>query len=120
MVMAGLDVFDNFIKDYFRARPWMLEADGSFKISSLDMDPDNPAEWEGEAMTSDDRPPEPVLHEGPRTPEEYFRNGRAWLDAAEDMDMTEGKVDAATLAMMAMASAFLGICAQFIQEQGDD
>ena len=90
----------------------MLEADGSFKISSLDMDPDNPADWGGVAMTSNDQKL--------KTPAEYFRNGRAWLDAAEDMDMTEGKVDAATLAMMAMASAFLGICAQFIQEQGDD
>jgi hypothetical protein len=63
-----------------------------------------------ESMTSDDQ--------GPKTPEEYFRNGRAWLDAAEDM--AEGKVDAATLAMLAMASALLGICAQFIREQGDD
>ena len=52
-----------------------------------------------------------------KTPEQYFQNGRAWLDAAEDM--AEGKVDAATLAMLAMASAFLGICAQFIQEQED-
>ena len=63
---------------------------------------------------------ESMTSEGPKTPEEYFRNGRAWLDAAEDMDMTEGKIDAATLAMMAMASAFLGICAQFIREQDTD
>jgi hypothetical protein len=62
------------------------------------------------SMTSDDQEP--------KTPEQYFRNGRAWLDAAEDM--AEGKVDAATLAMLAMASAFLGICAQFIQEQQTD
>ena len=110
MVMAGLDVFDDFIKDYFRARPWMLEADGSFKVSSLDMDPDNPAEWGGGAMTSDDR--------GSKTPEQYFQIGRVWLDAAEDM--AEGNQDAATLAILSMASALLGICAQFIREQGDD
>ena len=108
--MAGLDVFDNFIKDYFRARPWMLEADGSFKISSLDMDPDNPAEGGGTAMTSDDK--------GPKTPAGYFKNGRAWLVEAEGK-IVEGQ-DAATLAMLAMASAFLGICAQFIQEQETD
>ena len=53
-----------------------------------------------------------------KTPEQYFKNGRAWLDAAEDM--AEGNQDAATLAILAMASAFLGICAQFIREQGDD
>jgi hypothetical protein len=58
-----------------------------------------------------------MTSEEPKTPEQYFRDGRAWLDAAEDM--AEGKVDAATLAMLAMASAFLGICAQFIQEQED-
>ena len=63
-----------------------------------------------ESMTSDDQ--------GPKTPEQYFQNGRAWLDAAEDM--AEGKVDAATLAMLAMASALLGICAQFIQQQEHD
>ena len=61
-------------------------------------------------MTSDDQ--------GPKTPEEYFRNGRAWLDAAEDM--AEGKQDAASLAMLAMASALLGLCAQFIADQEDD
>ena len=108
--MAGLDVFDNFIKDYFRARPWMLEADGSFKISSLDMDPDNPAEWGGAAMTSDDK--------GPKTPAGYFKNGRAWLVEAED-NLVEGQ-DSATLAMLAIASALLALCAQFIQEQEDD
>ena len=120
-MMAGLDVFDDFIKDYFRARPWMLEADGSAKISSLDMDPDNPAEWGGVAMTSDDRPPEPVLHEGPRTPQEYFTEGREWLEVAEWETIEHGRHDrSANLAMLAMASALLGICAQFIREQGDD
>ena len=108
--MAGLDVFDDFIKDYFRARPWMLEADGSFKISSLDMDPDNPAEWGGEAMTSDDQ--------ALKTPAEYVKNGRAWLVEAED-HLVEGQ-DSATLAMLAIASALLALCAQFMREQGDD
>ena len=37
---------------------------------------------------------------------------------AED-NLVEGQ-DSATLAMLAMASALLGICAQFIKEQGDD
>ena len=63
-----------------------------------------------EFMTSDDQEP--------KTPAEYFQNGRAWLDAAEDM--AEGTQDPATLAILAMASALLGICAQFIKEQGDD
>ena len=108
--MAGLDVFDDFIKDYFQARPWMLEADGSFKVSSLDMDPDDPAQWRGATMPSDDQ--------GPKTPEQYFQNGRAWLAEAED-NLVEGQ-DAASLAMLAMASAFLGICAQFIREQKND
>jgi hypothetical protein len=63
-----------------------------------------------ESMTSDDQ--------GPKTPEEYFRNGRAWLDAAEDM--AEGNQDAASLAMLAIASALLGLCAQFIADQEDD
>jgi hypothetical protein len=53
-----------------------------------------------------------------KTPAEYFQNGRAWLDAAEDM--AEGNQDAATLAILAMASALLGICSQFIKEQEDD
>ena len=61
---------------------------------------------------------ESMTSEGPKNPEQYFLNGRAWLDAAEDM--AEGKVDAATLAMLALASAFLGICAQFIADQEDD
>ena len=62
-----------------------------------------------ESMTSNDQEP--------KTPEQYFQNGRAWLDVAEDM--AEGNQDAATLAVLSMASALLGICAQFIQEQGD-
>ena len=112
--MAGLDVFENFIKYYFRARPWMLEADGSFKISSLDMDPDNPADWGGEATTSD---------EGRKTPAAYFAAGRDWMLRAERIaklyDKHEDSDRSANLAMLAMASALLGICAQFIREQGD-
>ena len=61
---------------------------------------------------------ESMTSEGPKTPEQYFQNGRAWLDAAEDM--AEGNQDAATLAMLAIASALLALCAQFIQEQEDD
>ena len=60
---------------------------------------------------------ESMTSEGPKTPEQYFQIGRVWLDAAEDM--AEGNQDAATLAILAMASALLGICAQFIREQGD-
>ena len=104
------DVFQKLSRDYFRARPWRLEADGSFKISSLDMDDDDPAQWGDATMTSDD--PEP------KTPEQYFQNGRAWLDAAEDI--AEEKQDASTLAILAIASALLGICAQFIREQKAD
>ena len=40
------------------------------------------------------------------------------MDAAEDM--AEGNQDSATLAMLAIASALLALCAQFIREQGDD
>jgi len=53
-----------------------------------------------------------------KTPEQYFQIGRVWLDAAEDM--AEGNQDAATLAILSMASALLGICSQFIKEQEDD
>ena len=59
-----------------------------------------------------------VVNEEPKTPAEYFQIGRVWLDAAEDM--AEGNQDSATLAILAMASALLGICAQFIKEQEDD
>jgi len=61
---------------------------------------------------------ESMTSEEPKTPAEYFRDGRAWLDAAESK-VVEGQ-DSATLGMLAMASALLGICSQFIQEQGDD
>ena len=59
-----------------------------------------------------------MTSEGPKTPEQYFQIGRVWLDAAEDM--AEGNQDAATLAVLSLAAALLGIGAQFIQEQGDD
>ena len=61
-------------------------------------------------MTSDDK--------GPKTPSGYFKNGRAWLVEAED-NLVEGQ-DSATLGMLAMASALLGICSQFIKEQETD
>ena len=61
-------------------------------------------------MTSNDQ--------GPQTPAEYIKNGRAWLVEAED-NLVEGQ-DSATLAILAMASALLALCAQFIREQEDD
>jgi hypothetical protein len=57
-------------------------------------------------------------NQGPKTPEQYFRDGREWLVEAEN-NLVEGQ-DSATLAMLAMASALLGICAQFIQDQKVD
>ena len=53
-----------------------------------------------------------------KTSAEYYRDGRAWVDAAESK-VVEGQ-DSATLGMLAMASALLALCAQFIKEQGDD
>ena len=61
-------------------------------------------------MTSDDK--------GPKTPAGCFKNGRAWLVEAEN-NLVEGQ-DSATLAMLAIASALLGLCAQFIADQEDD
>ena len=67
-------------------------------------------------MTSDDQ--------GPKTPEEYFAEGREWLVKAEriakEYEDEETFDKSANLAVLAMASALLGICAQFIKEQGDD
>ena len=65
---------------------------------------------EGEGMT--------VYYLKANTPEEYCQKGHAWLAEAED-NLVEGQ-DAATLAMLAMASALLGLCAQFIREQETD
>ena len=61
-----------------------------------------------------------------KTPEDYFAEGREWLVEAEH-NAREWKANtinsledkAAELALLAMANALLGICAQFIQEQGD-
>ena len=56
-------------------------------------------------------------NEEPRTPQEYFTEGRAWLELAEwemvDLDVPDRSSD---LAILAIASALLGICAQLIQE----
>ena len=72
-------------------------------------------------MTSEDRPPEPVLHEGPRTPAEYVENGRMWLELAEwEILENESPDRAGTPGMLAIASALLGLCAQFIREKEDD
>ena len=102
----------------------MLEKDGSFKISGLDMDPDDQAQWRGGTMTSNEneaRPPEPALHKGLRTPEEYFTEGREWLEVAEWETIENNAHDRSTnLAMLAIASALLGICAQLIQDPEDD
>ena len=53
-----------------------------------------------------------------KTPAEYVKNGRAWLELAEwemvDLDVPDRSSD---LAILAIASALLGICAQLIQEQ---
>jgi hypothetical protein len=55
-----------------------------------------------------------------KTPEEYFEAGRSWMLMAEE-EADKMLLDrSANLAMLAMASALLGICAQFIREQGDD
>jgi len=62
-----------------------------------------------------------------QTPEDYFSQGREWLVEAEH-NAREWKANtintredkSAELALLAMASALLGICAQFIQEQEDD
>ena len=61
-----------------------------------------------------------------KTPEDYFSEGREWLAEAEH-NAREWKANtintredkSANLAMLAIASALLGICAQFIQEQED-
>ena len=56
-----------------------------------------------------------------KTPEDYFSEGREWLDRAERIArLYEKKEDfdkSANLAVLAMASTFLGICAQFMQDQ---
>ena len=62
-----------------------------------------------------------------KTPEDYFSEGREWLVEAEH-NAREWKANtinsledkSAELALLAMASALLGICAQFIREQKAD
>ena len=58
-----------------------------------------------------------------KTPEEYFEAGRSWMLMVELNAETHGideHIDrSANLAILAMASALLGICAQFIREQED-
>ena len=72
-------------------------------------------------ITPDDestRPPKPDLHAGPRTPEEYFTESREWLEVAEWETIENNAYDRSTnLAMLAIASALLGICAQFMRDQ---
>ena len=62
-----------------------------------------------------------------KTPEDYFSEGREWLVEAEH-NAREWKANtinsledkSAELALLAIASALLALCAQFIQEQEDD
>ena len=63
-------------------------------------------------------PPEPDSIEGPKTPAEYFKQGREWLEVAE-WETIENKASdrSVALGILAMAHALLGICAQFIHEQ---
>ena len=110
-----MDVFDNFIKDYFRARPWMLEADGSFKISSLDMDPDNPAEWGGVAMTSDDQ--ELENNPAPSSSQDYMGNARYWIIAAEERRI-DG-LDCKEPILLSIANALISLGIQFQKQQED-
>ena len=53
-----------------------------------------------------------------KTPAECFQQGAAWLDEAERRPVGNG--DTATLALLAIASALLGLCAQAISEQPPD
>jgi hypothetical protein len=77
-----------------------------------------------EIMASDDeltRPPQPNLHEGPRTPAEYFTESRGWLEVAEWETIDNNAHDrSSNIALLAIASALLGLCAQFIADQEDD
>ena len=57
----------------------------------------------------------------PQTPAGYFQLGRLCLKAATAATTKNQPFDRpANLAMLAMASALLALCSQFIQEQGDD
>ena len=57
----------------------------------------------------------------PQTPAEYFQLGRLFLKLATTATTKNQSFDrSANLAILAMASALLGICSQFIKEQEDD
>ena len=59
--------------------------------------------------------------EEPQTPAECFRLGRLCLKLATTATTKNQSFDrSANLAMLAIASALLGICAQFIREQEDE
>ena len=57
----------------------------------------------------------------PQTPAEYFQLGQICLKAATTATIKDQPFDrSANLAILAIASALLAICAQFIQEQEND
>ena len=57
----------------------------------------------------------------PQTPSAYLQLGRLFLKLATTATTKNQSFDrSANLAILAMASALLGICSQFIQEQEDD
>ena len=57
----------------------------------------------------------------PKTPEEYFAAGRDWLIRAERIaKLYDKQENSGNMAILAMANALLGICAQFIREQEAD
>jgi len=59
-----------------------------------------------------------------KTPEEYFEAGQSWMLMAELNAETHGieeHIDrSANLAILAIASALLALCSQFIREQETD
>ena len=56
-------------------------------------------------------------NEEPRTPQEYFTEGRAWLELAEwEMVDNDAPDRSSNLAMLAIAFSLLGICTQLMQE----
>ena len=62
-----------------------------------------------------------VVNEGPKTPEQYFQLGRLCLKLATTATTKNQSFDrSANLAILAIASALLGLCAQFIADQEDD
>ena len=56
-----------------------------------------------------------------KTSEEYFAEGREWMvkakRIAKEYEDKEPFDTSANLAVLAMASTFLGICAQFMRDQ---